>query len=81
MLCTKGVHHNSEGPFEEWLSLCVFALGLVNSRQVVQGFGHIRMLCTKGVHHNSEGPFEERFSLCVFALGLVKQRQIVQGDG
>ena len=68
MISAEGFLTDSQSAFEEWLGFCVLALRFVESCQIVETCGGIRMISAKGFLANGESAFVERFGLGVLAL-------------
>ncbi len=63
------------------LGFCVATLIVIEPRQVVEAFGHIRVLGPKRLLPNRERPQVERLGLGVLALGVIEPRQVVEASG
>ncbi len=65
----------------EWLGLGEMALGMVESCQVVEASGHVRVLWSQGLFNDCQCTLVERLGLGVMALSLVELRQVVEVSG
>ncbi len=72
MLGSQGLFPDRQRALVERLGVRVAALGVVESRLVVEALGHIRMLGSQGLFPDRQRALVERLGLGVAALGFVE---------
>ena len=72
MIVTKGLFIYRQGPLEQGLGIRIFALGVIDERQILQGDSRNRMVRTKCTFCNFQCLFGYLGRLCVPSL-MIKQ--------